>query len=222
MLKPIYNITPFTLLDYPHKTACILWFAGCNMRCQYCYNPEIVFGKGNFDFQEILLFLNKRKKLLQGVVLSGGECTIHKDIINIITEIKKLGFQIKLDTNGTQPRIIKKAIELKLIDYIALDFKGLNQYTSITKNKDFHSFEKTLKYLIKINFQFEVRTTFHSDLISINELNNMANYLNNIGYKNTYYIQNFINQKETIYPLNDSLKIDISKIKLNNFKIEFR
>lgn len=192
------------------------------MRCQYCYNPEIVFGKGNFDFQEILLFLNKRKKLLQGVVLSGGECTIHKDIINIITEIKKLGFQIKLDTNGTQPRIIKKAIELKLIDYIALDFKGLNQYTSITKNKDFHSFEKTLKYLIKINFQFEVRTTFHSDLISINELNNMANYLNNIGYKNTYYIQNFINQKETIYPLNDSLKIDISKIKLNNFKIEFR
>lgn len=222
MLKPIYNITPFTLLDYPHKTACILWFAGCNMRCQYCYNPEIVFGKGNFDFQEILLFLNKRKKLLQGVVLSGGECTIHKDIINIITEIKKLGFQIKLDTNGTQPRIIKKAIELKLIDYIALDFKGLNQYTSITKNKDFHSFEKTLKYLIKINFQFEVRTTFHSDLISINELNNMANYLNNIGYKNTYYIQNFINQKETIYPLNDSLKIDISKIKLNNFKIEIR
>jgi pyruvate formate lyase activating enzyme len=93
--KPVYSITPFTLLDYPHKTACILWFAGCNMKCVYCYNPDIVFGKGKISISEVLNFLNRRKSLLDGVVLSGGECTSHKNIRQLLQEIKKLGFLVK-------------------------------------------------------------------------------------------------------------------------------
>ena len=87
--KPIYSITPFTLLDYPHKAACIIWFAGCNMRCLYCYNPDIVLGKGKLSFQEALNFLKTRINLLDGVVLSGGECTSHKNIKVLLQEIKK-------------------------------------------------------------------------------------------------------------------------------------
>ena len=72
MVKSVSNITPFTLLDYPDKTACILWYAGCNMRCLYCYNPEVVFGKGKFSFPEMVSFLETRKGLLDAVVFSGG------------------------------------------------------------------------------------------------------------------------------------------------------
>ena len=86
---PIYSITPFTLLDYPHQSACILWFAGCNMRCLYCYNPEIVLGKGKLTFQDALDFLHTRKNLLDAVVFSGGECLLHKNCLEFIATVKK-------------------------------------------------------------------------------------------------------------------------------------
>ena len=106
--KAIYSITPFTLLDYPNKTACVLWFAGCNMRCVYCYNPDIVLGRGKIDFNEVILFLQKRKLLLDGVVFSGGECTIHKGIELYLEKIKQMGFAVKIDTHGSSPSVIKK------------------------------------------------------------------------------------------------------------------
>ena len=118
--KAIHSFTPFTLLDYPDKSACILWFAGCNMKCDYCYNPEIVFGKGSFYFSEIISLLKSRRNLLDAVVLSGGECLIHKDIIPFIKLVKSLGFLIKVDTNGSQPKVLEKLIEEQLIDYVAL------------------------------------------------------------------------------------------------------
>ncbi|MBK8373283.1 MAG: 4Fe-4S cluster-binding domain-containing protein [Saprospiraceae bacterium] len=79
------------MLDYPDKTACILWFAGCNMRCSYCYNPEIVSGKGKYSFEDIKIFLHSRKHLLDAVVLSGGECLLSNGIKDIIMEIKAVG-----------------------------------------------------------------------------------------------------------------------------------
>ena len=80
--KIVHSITAFTLLDYPDQTACILWFAGCNMKCSYCYNPEIVFGKGSYSIPEIISFLEKRRGLLDAVVFSGGECLLHKETID--------------------------------------------------------------------------------------------------------------------------------------------
>ena len=92
--KAIHSITPFTLLDFPDKTACILWFSGCNMKCDYCYNPEIVFGKGQVSFSEIFSFLKLRKNLLDAVVLSGGECLIHQNILPLIQTIKEISEHI--------------------------------------------------------------------------------------------------------------------------------
>ena len=205
MVKSVSNITPFTLLDYPDKSACILWYAGCNMRCLYCYNPEIVFGKGKFSFSEMISFLETRKGLLDAVVFSGGECLIHKDIIEQIRLVKSMGFLVKVDTNGSKPEILKALIKQRLLDYVALDFKSNKEsFSFITQSDLFDQFEKSLQLLLAANIVFEVRTTYHSELLAKEELNEMIEYLKYNEYTGTYYIQHFRNNVETIGKLPDS------------------
>jgi pyruvate formate lyase activating enzyme len=214
--KPIYSITPFTLLDYPHKTACILWFAGCNMRCLYCYNPDIVLGKGKLSFQEALKFLKTRINLLDGVVLSGGECTLHKNIINLIVEIKKMGLLIKVDTNGTNPDMIEFLLKEKLIDYVALDFKApIDKFKSITNSDLYSGFISSLKLLISSAIPFEVRTTLHSSLLVQNDIQKMIDVLEKFDYKGAYYIQNFVNNTKTLTELENSKHNAINLTSLN-------
>ena len=214
--KPIYSITPFTLLDYPHKTACILWFAGCNMRCLYCYNPDIVLGKGKLSFQEALKFLKTRINLLDGVVLSGGECTLHKNIIDLILEIKKLGFLVKIDTNGTTPKTLDGLIKEKLIDYVALDFKApTNKFESITKSNLYSEFFCSLKLLINNKVPFEVRTTLHSSLLDQNDIQKMIDVLEEFDYKDFYFIQKFMNDTETLTGIENSKHNTINVTSLN-------
>ena len=119
---PLYSLTPFTTLDYPDKTACIAWFAGCNMRCAYCYNVPIVTGVGQISRAEFIKFLDKRKGKLSGVVFSGGECTLSPAFLPLASEVKSRGFSLKVDTNGSNLTALGQAISLNLIDYIALDF----------------------------------------------------------------------------------------------------
>ena len=188
---PIYSLTPFTLLDYPHKSACILWFAGCNMRCLYCYNPEIVLGKGSLSFENILSFLQSRKNLLDAVVFSGGECLLHKKIIPLITEVKKMGFLVKVDTNGSQPKVLQELIQKELIDCIALDFKAMpGNFEKITQSKLFIPFEKSLLLLLQSGIPFEVRTTVHSDLLNKKDIQEISSQylikINLIGMKLAY------------------------------------
>lgn len=205
VVKPIYNITPFTLLDYPDKTACILWFAGCNMRCVYCYNPEIVFGKGKISIPEVLTFLKSRKVLLDGVVLSGGECTSHKHIKSLLQEIKKLGFLVKIDTNGSNPHTLIDLINENLVDYVALDFKATpEKFKSITDTNLFNEFRDTLSFLIKKSIPHEVRTTIHSHLFDSSDIQQMVSFLEKINYKGIYYLQKFRNNSETIGKMSDS------------------
>lgn len=224
MNKPIFDITPFTLLDYPNQSACILWYAGCNMRCLYCYNPKIVFGKGAISFSDTISFLVKRKGLLDAVVFSGGECLIHRNIIEQVKEVKELGFLVKVDTNGSNSNVLRKLIDDKLIDYVALDFKALkpNHY-AITKSNLFDEFEISLELLLTSSIPFEIRTTYHSDLISNNELNEMLNFLNVKGYNGNYYLQQFRNDVETIGELSSSLLINSSRIQnSSNIRIVVR
>lgn len=209
--KPIYSITPFTLLDYPDKTACIFWFAGCNMRCLYCYNPDIVLGKGKLSFQETLKFLKTRVNLLDGVVLSGGECTLHKNIIKLIVEIKKMGLLVKVDTNGAKPKMIEFLMKEKLIDYVALDFKApIDKFKSITKSNLYSNFITSLKLLISNTTPFEVRTTLHSSLLIQNDIQNMIDVLEELNYSGIYYIQNFVNDAKTLSELENSKQNSIS------------
>lgn len=200
--RPIFGITPFTLLDYPHRTACIFWFAGCNMRCGYCYNPEIVFGKGKYAYVDALAFLETRVGLIDAVVLSGGECTLHTGITDFAAQVKAMGFLIKADTNGSRPGIIRQLLAGGLADYVALDFKALpDRFREVTGSLLFKAFEQTLDLLIASGIGYEVRTTVHTAQLSRANLQEMVQYLEGRGYRGTYYLQRFRNGVATISDL---------------------
>lgn len=205
--KIIYDISPFTLLDFPDKIACIFWFAGCNMRCAYCYNPDIVLGKGKKTIKEALDFIKTRKGLLDGVVLSGGECTLYKELPEIVREIKQLGFLVKLDTNGSNPDCVHSLINEHLVDYVSLDFKAMpDKFESITQSDFFAEFEKTFLLLLQSSIPFEVRTTVHSDLLSHHDIQAMISYLEKHQYTGKFYLQNYLNNTKTIGDIKNSHK----------------
>ena len=206
--KVIYDITKFTHLDFPEHLACIVWFSGCNMRCDFCYNKDIVFAKnGKYSYADVLDFLKRRVNLLDAVVLSGGEATSH-ELIEFCKQIKALGFLIKLDTNGTNHNSIKELLKLNLLDYVALDYKApLDKYQNITHSNKYDAFSKTLNLLIKGNTKFEVRTTLHNDLLNVEDINTIINDLKDRGYKNNYFIQRFLDTGDNIANLNKSSTI---------------
>ncbi len=221
--KPIYNITPFTLLDYPDKSACIIWYVGCNMRCLYCYNPEIVLGKGTTTFSEAISFLKSRQGLLDAVVFSGGECLLHKNIVEHINQVKSMGFLVKIDTNGSNSDVLRQLIDKNLIDYVALDFKTIkDSFQQITKSDLFQQFEKSFEILLQSNIKFELRTTHHSELISDEELNAMLYYLDSKNYKGNYYIQAFRNNTDTLGDLSYSKRINAITYSPLHFNVVFR
>jgi pyruvate formate lyase activating enzyme len=222
--NPIYSITPFTLLDYAHKSACILWFAGCNMRCLYCYNPEIVQGKGIISFEKALVFLHSRKNLLDAVVFSGGECLLHKNVVQLIDQVKKMGFLVKIDTNGSKPGVLQELLLNRLIDYVALDFKSMPaHFAKITQSNLFLPFEKSLHLLIESGISFEVRTTVHSDLINEKDVRMMIDYLENNNYIGAYYLQYFVNDVPTLDKLGYSFRaLENAVLSTKKIEVHFR
>ncbi len=221
--KIVYNITKFTTTDYVGHLSCIIWFVSCNFRCLYCYNNNIVYTKeGNYNQNNILDFLKTRIGLLDSVVLSGGEATVH-NVIPICKEIKKLGFKIKLDTNATNLPQIKKLIELNLLDYIAIDFKAPKyKFKEIVGVDMYDNTIKTIQYLISIDFTFELRTTINKSLLDENDINSMIETISNLGYKNIYYLQNFLETSSNIGNISKSSNIDKSKINTQNLTIQYR
>ncbi len=214
-MNGIYSIQKFSTLDFPGRLCAILWFSGCNMRCPYCYNKDVVFGKKQIEENEIIEFLKTRTGLLDGVSFTGGEPTLYNNLIDFAKKVKDMGFEIKLDTNGINPDVVKKLAENNLLDYIALDFKAPpEKFEFITKNKNWDKFFETLKYLIKKDFDFEVRTTVHTDLLNEKDINKIIDILYDLGYKGTYYLQNFFeSEKETLGNVNpQKRKLDISKL----------
>lgn len=191
--RSIHDITTFTALDFPGHLACILWFAGCNMRCQYCYNPEVINGKGKLSGEEVVSFLLKRRGLLDGVVLSGGECTLHPVLLPLSKKIKELGFEIKLDTNGTRPQVVQKLLDEDLLTYIALDYKApAGKFVTITANREYDRFHETLQLLCSQNkVNFEIRTTVHGSLLTAKDISTMQEHLHDSGYSGVHYLQNF-------------------------------
>jgi len=226
---PIYDLTPFTMQDFPNHTACIIWLAGCNMRCAYCHNPQIIkAGSGKKPLSEIYNFLEKRQCLLDGVVLSGGEATLYQDIYLLAKKIKNMGYKIKLDTNGTRPEIVKKLLDEQLVDYIALDYKApKNKFYTVTKSHKFIAFSETLSQLCaQKKIPFEVRTTVHTDLLNEHDLNNIIHDLQMKKYQGTYYIQNFCDANDR-HILGDlpPQKCEINPELITNntaFKIDYR
>ena len=219
----VYDITKFTHLDYPDHLACIIWFTGCNMRCAYCYNTEIVFAKkGNYSLTDVIDFLNTRVGLLDSVVLSGGEATDY-DLVPLCQEIKKLGFKIKLDTNGTNFKNLQTLCDSDLVDYIALDYKApVYKYKQITKSTKFNEFSISLQYLIDSNIDFEVRTTLHPDLLDENDINHIIGELSSRGYKNRYFLQNFLETDDNIGNISTSNSVINKSLLSNSLEITWR
>lgn len=190
---PIYSVTPFTMLDFPGRTACIIWFTGCNMRCPYCHNPQIVKGKGRGDIDQVMAFLKRRQGLLDGVVLSGGEASAYPGLPDFISELKIMGYAIKLDTNGLRPDIIKRHLETGYIDYVALDYKAPpEKFRLVTGTDKFELFSRTLNMLCaQGSVDFEVRTTVHTDLMDEDDVSGIIRDLEERGYTGVHAIQNF-------------------------------
>ena len=114
-----------SLLDYPNKISAIVWTMGCNFRCPFCYNKQLIFEKEEIiSEKEVLSFLNKRQGMLEGLSISGGEPLLYNDIIDFIKKVKKLGYLIKIDTNGAFPERLKELINNKIVDYVAMDVKA--------------------------------------------------------------------------------------------------
>ncbi len=229
---PIYDVTPFTMLDFPGKCAAIIWFSGCNMRCGYCHNPQIVKGLkkkegGTRKIENVLEFLEKRKGLLDGVVLSGGEASIYPGLPDFVRKVKSMGYAIKLDTNGTRPDVVSDLLDNNLLDYVALDYKAPpEKFKAVTGISKFRDFEKTLALLCaQKTVPFEVRTTVHTALMNERDIAAIINSLENRRYKGTYYVQNYINNGgPTLGALpKQSKELDINILPHpSNFTLAFR
>lgn len=131
----IYGLSKLTLLDYQGKTACTVFTGGCNFRCPYCHNASLVLNfqsMQKISEEDFFAFLNKRKNMLEGVCVSGGEPTLNKDLPDFLKNIKDKGFSVKLDTNGSNPDILNKFISEELVDYVAMDIKNSPEMYGIT------------------------------------------------------------------------------------------
>ncbi len=163
------------------------------MRCPYCHNPQIVKGKGRGDVGQVFDFLKKRAGLLDGVVLSGGEASTYLGLPGFIKQVKKLGYAVKLDTNGLRPDIIDDFLCQGFLNYIALDYKAPpHKFKKVTGVDKFGEFTKTLDLLCgQKTVPFEVRTTVHTDLMDEDDVNAIIHDLENRGYQGRHAIQNF-------------------------------
>ena len=161
--------------------------------------------------------------MLEGVVLSGGEATQFDGLVEFAQDISALGFKIKLDTNGTNPDMIKALLDKGLLDYCALDYKAPKEkFYEITKNRNFDAFEKSLSLLIESEIEFEVRTTVHRGLLDESDINLITKDLEAKSYKGIYYIQNFVEDVKTIGGIsNPEQSLERSKIE-SSVEISYR
>lgn len=228
----LYSITPFTLLDYPGEMACIVWIAGCNMRCRYCHNPDIVLGKGEKEDAEILDFLKSRTGRLGAVVFSGGEATLYQGLPGLMRKVKEMGFKIKLDTNGSRPEVLRGLLAENLVDYVAMDYKSPPEKAEkiVGTKKLWEPFRESLKLMIGAAAgeggpAFEVRTTIHPDLLNALDVAGMIEDLDAMGYRGIYYLQLVqATGEKTIGNVGEPL-CDFDRAKLpepKGFKIGFR
>lgn len=195
-----------SLIDYPEKIAAIIFTQGCNFKCAYCHNPELLKQcQTKYSFDEILSFLKKRVGKLDGVVITGGEPSLQKDLVDCITKIKNCGFSVKLDSNGTNPKIIEEVINLGLVDYIAMDVKApLHKYSMITGGDvDVFKIAESIDILKTSNVKYEFRTTVLKKFLSKEDFEQIAQLLNGAD---KYYIQKFVSTKV----LDENLKCEVN------------
>ena len=188
----ISGFQKLTLLDFPGHTACTLFTSGCNMRCPFCHNTPLVKGTApeSYEEEEIFSFLQKRQGLLDGVAITGGEPLLQKDIVPFIKKIKELGYKVKLDTNGSEPEVLKELISLSLVDFIAMDIKNSKEKYALTSGVDvkLEDIEKSVELIKDSGIPHEFRTTVVRQLHTKDDIESIALWL---GKNEKYYLQQF-------------------------------
>lgn len=194
------------------------------MACSYCHNPELVNGElAKLPPQQVTEFLESRKGLLEGVVLSGGECMMSAQLPEFTRYLKSLGFKVKVDTNGTNPDMLEKMLGEQLIDYVALDYKApTDLFQSITGFDGYALFERSLKLLIASGTPLEIRTTVHADLLDEEDINSILKHLESLGFSGTYYVQNFRAGKTLKNLGNPFANFDLSRLSKATFAVASR
>jgi len=175
----IGGIQKNSFIDYPGKLSCVLFVSGCNFTCPYCHNPQLVkcnsTSSNCLDEKAFYEFLEKRKGFIDGVVISGGEPTLNEDLPTLLENIKRLDYPVKLDTNGTRPRMIKHLIDEELIDYIAMDIKGdpFDYPSFIARNYDPHSVLSSIEIIRNSGLPYEFRTTCVKPIVNERSIRNI-------------------------------------------------
>ncbi len=189
----IKGLQKTSLIDYSPYVSAVIFTGNCNFKCGFCHNPDLVLNFKEIptmDEKEVLDFLEKRKKWLDGVCITGGEPCIHDDLPEFLAKIKKLGYLIKLDTNGSNPDMLKKLIDKKLVDYIAMDIKApLEMYKRITNAEvNLENIHLSIERIVSSNIDYEFRTTVVPGLVGKKEIFLISKWLR--GCKK-YVIQDF-------------------------------
>lgn len=219
----ISGLQKLTLLDYPEHTACTLFVPGCNFRCPYCHNSELLAPSVEFyDEKEIFAFLSKRVGVLEGVCITGGEPTIYSDLSRFISDIKALGYKVKLDTNGYNPDRITELLDKRLLDYIAMDIKnspdrypesiGLPQ-----KSFDVTKIEKSVSIIMNSGVDYEFRTTVAAELFDDKSMEGAAKL---ISGADKYFLQYFT-MRDTVPSKTLTKPTESQMLRFKNIASEF-
>ena len=219
----INGFQKLTLLDFPEKVACIIFTAGCNFRCPFCHNASLVTHidkDQKIEEREIFSYLEKRKGLLDGVCITGGEPLIQEDIKEFIEKIKNLGYAVKLDTNGSNPKKLKELIDKKLVDYVAMDIKNSKSKYACTagvQNISFDNIEKSISILLENKVDYEFRTTVVNELHTVEDIQDIAKLIQGAE---KYFIQNFKDSgdiiAQNVTPVTEKKLADMQKTALDS------
>jgi len=185
-----------SMVDYPEKIVSVIFLTNCNFRCPYCHNPEIVLNDPKIEEipqEEVIEYMKEKRKWVDGICITGGEPCLHKDLPEFIEKIKKEGFLVKLDTNGTNHEMIKELLDKKLLDFISMDIKSsLENYEKIVKinfgNFGKNKIERCVDIIRNSGVDYEFRTTILPELHSREDLKKIGEWLK--GSKN-FALQNF-------------------------------
>ena len=197
----INGFQKMTLLDYPGKVACTVFCAGCNFRCPFCHNAALVThidNENSFSEQEILEYLKKRRGLLDGVCITGGEPLLNPDIAEFLGKIKQLGFSVKVDTNGSFPDRLIEIVNAGLVDYIAMDVKNSKEkyvQTADVSNLEMENIQKSIDFLLGGKVDFEFRTTVVKEFHTVEDIEEIAKWIKGAP---RYFLQNFVDSGDLI------------------------
>ncbi len=197
----IHGLQKMTVLDFPGKIACTVFTAGCNLRCPFCHNARLVThteAEDRISEEEVLTYIYKRKGMLDGVCITGGEPLLQADIREFLEKIKAAGLLIKLDTNGCYPEKLSELIDAKLVDYVAMDIKNSPEEYANTvgvENFDTEAISRSIEILKAGKVDYEFRTTVVRELHTKESLESAARW---IAPAKAWFLQSFVDSGDTI------------------------